>query len=88
MLSTLIRLTKFGPGFWFRVPGVGPGFYSFPRNGLQRVPKRKEQTLAHTETNFNGNQKRNDPNKVMYVLVDRYVGRYYVGRSVGRNVGR
>ena len=23
-----ILLTKFGPGFWFRISGVGPGFYS------------------------------------------------------------
>ena len=30
MFSTHIRLTKFSPGVWFRVPGVGPGFYSFP----------------------------------------------------------
>ena len=30
MFSTHIRLTKFGPGFWCRIPGVGPGFYSFP----------------------------------------------------------
>ena len=31
---------------------------------------------------------RNDPNKVMYVLVDRYVGRY-VGMLIGRHtVGR
>ena len=30
MFSTHIRLTKFGPGFWSRVPGVGPGFYTFP----------------------------------------------------------
>ena len=33
MFSTHIRLTKFGPGFWSRVPGVGPGFYSFPFYG-------------------------------------------------------
>ena len=25
-----ILLTKFGPGLWFRITGVGPGFYSFP----------------------------------------------------------
>ena len=25
-----ILLTKFGPGFWFRISGIGPGFYSFP----------------------------------------------------------
>ena len=30
MFDSNILLTKFGPGFWFRVPGVGPGFYSFP----------------------------------------------------------
>ena len=25
-----ILLTKFASGFWFRIPGVGSGFYSFP----------------------------------------------------------
>ena len=30
MFDSNILLTKFGPGFWSRVPGVGPGFYSFP----------------------------------------------------------
>ena len=40
------------------------------------------QTSAHTETNVNGNQKgrvgydRNNPNKILYVLVGRYVGSY------------
>ena len=29
MFDSNILLTKFGPGFWSRVPGVGPGFYSF-----------------------------------------------------------
>ena len=24
-------LTKFGSGFWFRISGVRPGFYSFPK---------------------------------------------------------
>ena len=31
MFDSNILLTKFGPGFWSRVPGVGPGFYSFPK---------------------------------------------------------
>ena len=31
MFDSIILRTKFGPGFWFRIPGVGPGFYSFPR---------------------------------------------------------
>ena len=31
MFDSNILLTKFGPGFWCRVPGVGPGFYSFPK---------------------------------------------------------
>ena len=31
MFSTNIPLTKFGPGFWSRIPAVGPGFYFFPR---------------------------------------------------------
>ena len=30
MFDSNILLTKFGSEFWFRVPGVGPGFYSFP----------------------------------------------------------
>ena len=30
MFDSNILLTKFGPGFWSRVPGIGPGFYSFP----------------------------------------------------------
>ena len=34
MFNSNILLTKFGPGFWFRVPGVGPGFYSFPFQSL------------------------------------------------------
>ena len=31
MFDSNILLTKFGPGFWSRVPAVGPGFYSFPK---------------------------------------------------------
>ena len=30
MFDSNILLTKFGSGFWSRVPGVGFGFYSFP----------------------------------------------------------
>ena len=30
MFDSNILLTKFGPGFWSRISGVGPGFYSFP----------------------------------------------------------
>ena len=30
MFDSNILLTKFGSEFWSRVPGVGPGFYSFP----------------------------------------------------------
>ena len=30
MFDSNILLTKFGSGFWFRIPGVGSGFYSFP----------------------------------------------------------
>ena len=30
MLSAFLVPIKIGPGFWSRVPGVGPGFYSFP----------------------------------------------------------
>ena len=28
---TILMLANFGPGIWSRVPGVGPGFYSFPQ---------------------------------------------------------
>ena len=30
MFDSNILLTKFGPGFWFRIPAIGSGFYSFP----------------------------------------------------------
>ena len=30
MLSAFLVPIKIGPGFWSRVPVVGPGFYSFP----------------------------------------------------------
>ena len=30
MFDSNILLTKFGSGFWSRVSGIGPGFYSFP----------------------------------------------------------
>ena len=36
MFSTHIRLTKFGPGFWSRVPGVGPGCSCIYRNFLKQ----------------------------------------------------
>ena len=45
------------------------------RNGPTKIPKR---TSKGTRKGIEGYD-RNDPNKVMYVLVDRYVGRY-VGR--------
>ena len=35
MFDNNILLTKFGPGFWSRVPGVGPGFYSFPEQPIK-----------------------------------------------------
>ena len=38
MFDGNILLTKFGPGFWSRVPGVGPGFYSFPKKTVQEDP--------------------------------------------------
>ena len=30
MFNTHIRLIKFGSGFWFRIPGVVPGFIPSP----------------------------------------------------------
>ena len=36
MFDSNIVLTKFGSGFWFRVRGVGPGFYSFPTTTMSR----------------------------------------------------
>ena len=47
MFDSNILLTKFGPGFWFRVSGVGPGlivdqrinFYSQNTNLLPPKPK-------------------------------------------------
>ena len=49
------------------------------RNRLQLIPKRTSMGTRKGRVGYD----RNDPNKVMYVLVCRYVG-----RSVGRNVGR
>ena len=31
MFDSNILVTKFGPGFWSRVLGVGPGFYPLPK---------------------------------------------------------
>ena len=51
MFDTNILLTKFGPGFWYRVPGVGSGFYS-SQNHVCRV-----SLLFHTPGNVvRGNQ--------------------------------
>ena len=67
-------LRKYRNGLLWVAKRAGTDFSGY-RNG-------SEQTSAQTKTNFNGNQKRwvgydrNDPNKVMYVLVGRYVGRY------------
>ena len=30
MLNMILMLANFGPKNWFWVPGIGPGFYSFP----------------------------------------------------------
>ena len=30
ILNTTLMLANFGLGVWPQVPGVGPGFYSFP----------------------------------------------------------
>ena len=49
------------------------------RNRLQLIPKRTSVGTRKGRVGY----VRNDPNKVMYVLVGRYEG-----RSVGRNVGR
>ena len=29
--NTILMLANFGTGIWSRVPGIGPGFYSFPK---------------------------------------------------------
>ena len=42
------------------------------RNRLQLIPKRTSMGARKVRVGYD----RNDPNKVMYVLVDRYVGRY------------
>ena len=47
MFNTHIRLTKFGPGFWFRFPGVGPGFYSFPK---KMTSKEKLTSINQSKT--------------------------------------
>ena len=57
MFSTLIRLTKFGPGFWSRVPGVGSGIYSFrrhfckalSRNGSLHIKDKSLQTVGEND---------------------------------------
>ena len=48
MLSAFLVPIKIGPGFWSRVPGVGPGFYSFPAKGT--FLSRKEH--FHTKGRF------------------------------------
>ena len=49
MFDSNILLTKFGPGFWSRISGVGPGFYSFPTGvpGCYQV-----RVTLETESNF------------------------------------
>ena len=42
------------------------------RNRLQLIPKQTSMGTRKGRVGYN----RNDPNKVMYVLVSRYVGRY------------
>ena len=57
------------------------------RNRLQLRPKQISMGTRKGRAGYD----RNDPNKVMYVLVGRYVDRYVcrqVGRYVGRNVDR
>ena len=34
LFDSNILLTKFGPGFWYRIPGIGSGFYFFPFNRM------------------------------------------------------
>ena len=43
MFSTHIRLTQFGSGFWYRIPGFGSGFYSFP---TEIFGKYRKETLV------------------------------------------
>ena len=48
MFNSNILLTKFGPGFWSRVPGVGSGFYSFPYGQLRiPIPRFSADTGSH-----------------------------------------
>ena len=42
------------------------------RNRLQLIPKRTSMGIRKDRVGYD----RNDPNKVMYILVGRYVGRY------------
>ena len=44
------------------------------RNRLQLIPKRTSMGTRKGRVGYD----RNDPNKVMYVLVGRYVGRYVI----------
>ena len=54
MYSASLVPIKIGPGFWSRVPGVGPGFYSLPR---QLVCAREDIV----KINYDKNEQRSDP---------------------------
>ena len=47
MFDSNILLTIFGPGFWSRLPGVGPGFYSFPIPSVQWPRSDKKKSNFH-----------------------------------------
>ena len=47
MFDSNILLTKFGPGFWFRIPGIGPGFYPFPSDSIFSSPEPKAHLWAY-----------------------------------------
>ena len=54
MFDSNILLTKFGSGFWSRVSGVGPGFYSFPRwnTHVSNVCTKANRTLGFLRRNL------------------------------------
>ena len=51
--------------------GTGTDFSGY-RNRFQLIPKRTSMGTRNGRVGYD----RNDPNKVLYVLVGRYVGRY------------
>ena len=52
MFDSNILLTKFGPGFWSRVPCIGPGFYSFPLIYMNGTRRTVGATICRSATNY------------------------------------